>query len=106
MQDFGFGKMGDLLKAAQQIKVELARIKEELKDKTVEASAGGGMVKVTANGHRQILSVSIEKEVVDPEEREVLEDLVVAPSTSALCRFCCESRNFKEPVFSAETNYF
>jgi len=53
-------------------------------DKTIEASAGGGMVKAVANGRQQIVSISIEKEVVDPEDVEMLQDLIVAAVNDAL----------------------
>jgi DNA-binding YbaB/EbfC family protein len=62
------------------------KLQEELAEKTVESSSGGGMVKVTANGRQQILSIQIEKEVVDPEDVEMLQDLVLAAINDALAK--------------------
>lgn len=75
-----------VLRQAQEMQVRLARLKEELGGMTVEASAGGGMVTVTANGRQEILSVRIEKEVVSPEETGLLQDLVLAAVNEALSR--------------------
>jgi len=76
----------DVLKQAQQMQARLAEIQEELAGMTVEASAGGGMVKVVANGRQDILSVRIEKEVISLEEAELLQDLVRAAVNEALAR--------------------
>ena len=76
--------MSNLLKQAQKMQEEMVKAQEGLSDITVEATSGGGMVKVTANGKLEILSVSIEKEVVDPEDKEMLEDLVAAAVNQAL----------------------
>lgn len=62
------------------------RMQEELGQKTVESSAGGGMVTVVANGKQQIVSIAIEKEVVDPEDVEMLQDLVLAAVNDALAK--------------------
>ncbi|RMG66611.1 MAG: YbaB/EbfC family nucleoid-associated protein, partial [Calditrichaeota bacterium] len=70
--------MNQLLKQAQKMQENLARVQAELANITVEGSAGGGMVKVTANCQNQILEVSIEPEVINEEEKEMLEDLIVA----------------------------
>jgi len=78
--------MGKLMKQAQQLQAKMAKMQEELGDKTVEASAGGGMVKVVANGRQEIVSISIEKEVVDPDDVEMLQDLVLAAVNEALTR--------------------
>ena len=75
-----------VLKQAQEMQARLARLQEELAGRTVEASSGGGMVTVTANGRQEILSVRIEKEVVTPEEVELLQDLVRAAVNEALSR--------------------
>jgi hypothetical protein len=64
----------------------MAKLQEELGDKTVEATSGGGMVTVVANGRQEIISVKIEREVVDPEDVEMLQDLVQAAVNDALTR--------------------
>jgi DNA-binding YbaB/EbfC family protein len=78
--------MGNMLKQAQQLQGKMMKMQEELAEKTVEASAGGGMVKVVANGKQQIASIVIDKEVVDPEDVEMLQDLVLAAANDALSR--------------------
>lgn len=78
--------MGKMMKQAQQLQAKMMKMQEELADKTVEASAGGGMVKVVANGRQQVVSLTIEKEVVDPDDVEMLEDLVLAAVNDALAR--------------------
>jgi DNA-binding YbaB/EbfC family protein len=70
--------LGKLLKQAQQVQERLAEMQAKLGEKTVEASAGGGMVKVVMNGRHEVVSVKIEPEVVNPSDVEMLEDLVVA----------------------------
>jgi DNA-binding YbaB/EbfC family protein len=78
------GGMGNLMKQAQKMQSQMAKIQEEMASRTVEASAGGGMVTAVANGKQEILSVRIEKEVVDPEDVEMLQDLLVAAVNEAL----------------------
>ena len=76
--------MGNLMKQAQQMQKRMLKLQEEMAHKTVEASVGGGMVAVTANGKSEILQVKIEPQVVDPEDVEMLEDLIVAGINEAL----------------------
>jgi len=76
--------MGDILKQAQKMQDEMQRIQDGLGDLTVQGSAGGGMVNVTANGKQQIVGIKIDPEVVDPEDVEMLEDLVLAAANQAL----------------------
>jgi len=78
--------MGNMMKQAQQLQSKMLKLQEELADKTVESSSGGGMVKVIANGRQQILSIQIEKEVVDPDDVEMLQDLVLAAINDALAK--------------------
>ena len=74
----GIGGMGNLLKQAQEMQSRMAKIQEELAQKTVEGSAGGGMVRVTVNGQLAITTINIDPTVINSEEREMLEDLVMA----------------------------
>jgi len=76
--------MGNLMKQAQKMQSQMAKIQEEMASRTVEATAGGGMVTAVANGKQEIVSVRIEKEVVDPEDVEMLQDLLVAAVNEAL----------------------
>jgi DNA-binding YbaB/EbfC family protein len=78
--------MGNMMKQAQKLQSRIAKMQEELANKTVETTSGGGMVKVSANGRQQIISIKIEKEVVDPEDVEMLEDLVMAAVNDALAK--------------------
>ncbi len=74
----------NLMKQAQELQKKLERVQEELGDMEVEATAGGGMVKVVANGKQDILSIQIDPEVINPEDKEMLEDLVLAAVNEAL----------------------
>lgn len=69
---------GKLMKQAQQMQEKMMRVQEELASRTVEATAGGGMVTAVVNGKNELVSLKIEKEVVDPDDIEMLQDLVVA----------------------------
>jgi len=80
------GNMGNMMKQAQKLQAKMMKLQEELAEKTVDAAAGGGMVKVVANGKQQIISITIEKEVVDPEDVEMLQDLVTAAVNDALTK--------------------
>jgi hypothetical protein len=72
------------MKQAQKMQEQMARVQDELANKTVEATAGGGMVTVTANGRQEILAVKISPEVINPEDSAMLEDLVTAAVNEAL----------------------
>lgn len=76
--------LGDLMKKAQQMKATMDRLQEELATKEVEAGAGGGMVTVRATGAQEISFISIDPSVIDPDEREMLQDLVQAAVNEAL----------------------
>jgi DNA-binding YbaB/EbfC family protein len=78
--------MGKMMKQAQQLQSKMLKLQEEMADKTVETTSGGGMVKVVANGRQQVLSIQIEKEVVDPDDVEMLQDLVLAAINDALIK--------------------
>jgi DNA-binding YbaB/EbfC family protein len=78
--------MGNLLKQAQQLQTKMAKLQEELEEKTVEASSGGGMVTVVVNGRQEILSINIEPEVIDPDDREMLQDLIMAAINDGLAK--------------------
>ncbi|HJX74276.1 MAG TPA: YbaB/EbfC family nucleoid-associated protein [Candidatus Deferrimicrobiaceae bacterium] len=78
--------MQGILRQAQQMQERLAKLQEELAGKTVEASAGGGMVTVVVNGRQEVVSVRIEKEVVSPEDVELLQDLVAGAVNEAISR--------------------
>ena len=82
----GIPNMGNLLKQAQQFQARMAKLQEELGERTVEASAGGGMITVMANGKQEILSVKIDPEVIDPNDVEMLQDLILAAVNDALSK--------------------
>ena len=74
----GIGGMGNLLKQAQEMQARISKIQEELGQKTVEGSSGGGMVQVTVNGQFNLYGVKIDPTVINSTEKEMLEDLVLA----------------------------
>ena len=78
--------MGNMMKQAQKLQSKMLRMQEELATKTIETTAGGGMITVVANGAQQIVSINIEKEVVDPDDVEMLQDLVIAAVNDALVK--------------------
>lgn len=80
----GMGNMGSMMKQVQKMQQEMARLQGELEEKTVESSAGGGVVAVVATGKKELKSISIKPEAVDPDDVEMLEDLVLAAVNEAL----------------------
>jgi len=78
--------MGNMMKEAQKLQARMLKMQEELAEKTVESAVGGGMVKVVANGRNQVVSIRIEKEVVNPEDVEMLQDLILAAVNDALTK--------------------
>ncbi len=75
--------IGDIMKQVQKMQAKMEEVQAELEDERVEGTAGGGMVKVVANGQQMVVEVKIEKEVVDPDDVEMLEDLIVAAVNQA-----------------------
>lgn len=82
----GFGNMSNMMKQAQKLQAKIFQVQEEMAGKTVEGSAGGGMVIAVANGKQEIISVKIDPEVVNRDDVEMLEDLVTAAVNDALKR--------------------
>lgn len=78
--------LGDIMREAQKLQGQMQKLQEEAKKKTVEASAGGGMVTVVANGANELVSIRIEKDVVNPEDVEMLQDLILVAANEALRR--------------------
>ncbi len=76
--------MGDLMRQAQALQERMAKLQEEAGSKTVQGSAGGGMVTVVANGRQEVLSVTLDPEIVKAQDQEMLQDLIVAGVNDAL----------------------
>ncbi|MFW6026874.1 MAG: YbaB/EbfC family nucleoid-associated protein [Candidatus Woesearchaeota archaeon] len=77
MKGFSGGKMGELMKQAQKMQEDLKKAQEELENKEFKSSVANGMVEITANGKKKIKSVKLKKQAVDPDDVEMLEDLLV-----------------------------
>jgi DNA-binding YbaB/EbfC family protein len=73
-----------MMKQMQKMQKDMQKAQEELAEKTVEGTAGGGMVTVVVNGQKQVIDVNIKEDVVDPEDIEMLQDLVLAATNDAL----------------------
>ena len=80
----GLPNMAGMMKQVQHMQEKMAQVQQELEQKTVSAESGGGVVKVTANGKQTLVKIQIDKEVVNPDDVEMLEDLVLAASNKAL----------------------
>ncbi|MFZ5597176.1 MAG: YbaB/EbfC family nucleoid-associated protein [Bacillota bacterium] len=80
----GGGNMQKMMKQVQKMQADMARLQEELGNRTVESTAGGGAVKVVANGRQEIVSIDIKPEAVDPEDVEMLQDLILTAVNAAL----------------------
>ena len=76
--------MGNMLKQAQKLQSKIFKLQEEMADRTVETTVGGGMVKAVANGKQELVSIKIDPEVIDPNDVQMLEDLVVAAVNDVL----------------------
>src|SRR3954451_24219076 len=84
MRGGGMGNMQNMMKQMQKMQKKMAEAQEELGQKRIEGTAGGGMVTVIATGHKEIVDVKIKEEVVDPDDIEMLQDLVLAATNDAL----------------------
>lgn len=80
----GGGNMAKMMKQVQKMQTDMAKLQEELGSRTVESTAGGGVVRVAANGKQEIVAVEIKPEVVDPEDVEMLQDLILTAVNGAL----------------------
>lgn len=78
--------MQKMMKQAQKMQSKMEKKQEELKKETVEASAGGGVVTVVVNGGQEVVDIDIDPEVLDPEDIEMLEDLVLAATNEAMTK--------------------
>jgi len=78
------GQQFKMLKQLQQMQAKMMKVQEELEEKTVTGTAGGGVVEVVANGHQKVISVTIKPEVVDPADVDMLQDLVLAGVNDAM----------------------
>jgi len=76
--------MNEIMRQAQQMQQKMSQVQNELAGRTVAASVGGGMVSVTLNGKNELLSVQIDREVINPEDREMLQDLIVSAVNEGL----------------------
>lgn len=91
--------MNQMLKQAQQMQAKMTGLQKELESREIEASSGGGMVKVKVNGKQQLLSITIDKECVDPNDTEMLEELVLTAVNTAIT----ESSEMVEKAMSKVT---
>ncbi|MFX3622526.1 MAG: YbaB/EbfC family nucleoid-associated protein [Ectobacillus sp.] len=80
----GMGNMNNMMKQMQKMQKKMQEAQEELAQKTIEGTAGGGMVTVVVNGEKRVLEVKIKEEVVDPDDIEMLQDLILAATNDAL----------------------
>ncbi len=78
--------MGNLLKQAQLLQTKMAKLQEELEERKVEASSGGGMVTVVVNGRQELLSIVIDPEVINPDDQEMLQDLILAAINDGMAK--------------------
>lgn len=78
------GNMNKMMKQVQKMQQDMMKLQEELGNRTVESTAGGGVVKVVANGKNEVISIEIKPEAVDPEDVEMLQDLILAAVNESL----------------------
>jgi len=91
--------MGDMMRQAQMMQKKMQQMQEDLNKRTVESTAGGGMVTVVATGAQEIVSIAIDKAVVDPEDVDMLQDLILAAVNDALKK----ARDMQQSEMSALT---
>ena len=96
----GRGGMGNIMKQAQMMQKRMAQMQQELEERRIEATAGGGMVKAVVSGKQQLISLNIDPKAVDPEDVEMLQDLVVAAVSEALKQ---SQKMAEEPILRAST---
>ncbi|MCG3086990.1 YbaB/EbfC family nucleoid-associated protein [Sporosarcina cyprini] len=82
----GMGNMQGMMKQMQKMQKKMAEAQEELGEKKLEGTAGGGMVKVVVSGHKEVLEVNIDPSVIDPEDAEMLQDLIVIATNEAMAK--------------------
>lgn len=80
------GNMNQMMKQVKKMQEQMMKAQEELEHKTVEGTAGGGVVTATVNGHRKLLNISIQPEAVDPDDVEMLQDLILAAVNDAMTK--------------------
>lgn len=80
----GMGNMGGMMKQMQKVQKEMEKMQKQLEETEVEASAGGGAITAKANGKKELISITIDESVVDPEDIEMLQDLVLAAVNEVL----------------------
>ncbi len=80
----GMGNMGNMMKQVQKMQQDMAKLQAELEERTVESSAGGGAVNIVATGKKELKEIKIKPEAVDPDDVEMLEDLIIAAVNEAL----------------------
>ncbi len=78
------GGISELMRQAHRMQTKLEKVKEEIKDETWSAEAGGGKVKVTINGAREVTEIEIDKDLIDPEDVETMQDVIVSAVNAAL----------------------
>lgn len=95
---FGGGNMNNLMKQAQAMQKKMQNVQKEIEESEFEAAAGGGAVSVKVNGKREVLAINIKPEVVDPDDVEMLEDLVMAAIKDAQSKVAQLSKDMLGPM--------
>ncbi|HZK25201.1 MAG TPA: YbaB/EbfC family nucleoid-associated protein [Oscillospiraceae bacterium] len=79
-----YGNMGGMMKKVQKMQKEMAQLQEELQERTLEVTSGGGMVRVEVNGKKEVVNLQIDPEAVDPDDLEMLQDMIIAAVNEGL----------------------